>query len=416
MSTLTKFELKKIAGRKNIIAAAIVMAVFLGFMIVTLIQPMSSVLDSGEEVDGPASIPVERNKVHAVAGPLTTQKISELIAEYQKLYGDPKNRTENNYLSDAAFGKWSRYAGIQRLIGRSFSPANAFDGEAIRKISPEDGSGFYANRMKGVSSFLTLYSAAGSYTDAQKAELLSLNEKITVPFLYDYTDGWYALMRVIASLAAMLTLAVCVCISPVFASEYETGSDSILLTAKYGRNKVIRAKLRASFLFSTGLYFSAVLLYTLIHLCIFGGYGWNCPIQAQDAYWFSPYPVTFLQAYLVSVLLGYLACTAVTAATLFLSARLKTSFAAIVFAAGLFLFPFAVDVKKLPRALGYLWYLFPIKIMDGDGIFRGNQLYELYDVFGHLVLQPYVMAGAALIFSAVFSIAAYRTFRRHQVA
>lgn len=416
MSVLTKFELRKIIGRKSAAAAVIVLLVFFGFILLPQAWSMFSYTDSGEEVDGLASIPVERKAVHATAGPLTTQKISELIREYQKLYSDPKNRTQKNDLTDAAFAKWHKYFNIQWLIGKAYSPATDFDGDIIQKLSPEDGSGFYAKRMEGVASYLDLFFPAGAYTEAQKTELLAMNGRISVPFYYDYTDGWYSLLRVAAGLSIVITLAVCVCISPVFASEYETGSDSILLTAKYGRNRVIRAKLKASFLFSTGLYFGAALFYLLIHTCVYGVYGWNCPIQAQVPYWFSPYPVTFLQACLVSVLLGYLACMAVTAATLFLSARLKTSFAAIIFTAGLFLFPFAVDAKKLPRALGCLWYLFPIKIMDGDGVFRGNQLYELYDILGHLVLQPWVMAGAALIFSAVFSFAAYRAFQRHQAA
>ena len=44
-------------------------------------------------------------------------------------------------------------------------------------------------------------------------------------------------------------LAICIVIAPVFASEYQAGTDAMLLSGKYGKTRLVRAKILASLLF-----------------------------------------------------------------------------------------------------------------------------------------------------------------------
>ncbi|MFD1904191.1 hypothetical protein ACFSQ7_09185 [Paenibacillus rhizoplanae] len=79
-------------------------------------------------------------------------------------------------------------------------------------------------------------------------------------------------------------IAICICIAPVFAGEYQTGADSVILSTRYGKSKLIKAKIGAAFLFALLIFTVNLLLAAGIQLAAFGTGGWNLPLQIFECY------------------------------------------------------------------------------------------------------------------------------------
>lgn len=68
------------------------------------------------------------------------------------------------------------------------------------------------------------------------------------PIEYGYTEGWNKFLDNI-ELFIFVLLVIVICVAPIFASEYQTGADHIILSSKLGKTKLITVKIATAFLF-----------------------------------------------------------------------------------------------------------------------------------------------------------------------
>ncbi len=68
-------------------------------------------------------------------------------------------------------------------------------------------------------------------------------------------------------------------VSGIFSSEFHLKADSIFFSTELGRNKAVRSKIITGFVVVTGIYWIAMLLYTVIVLGVLGVDGAECLIQ-----------------------------------------------------------------------------------------------------------------------------------------
>ncbi|MCQ4882177.1 hypothetical protein NE624_18035, partial [Alistipes onderdonkii] len=83
-----------------------------------------------------------------------------------------------------------------------------------------------------------------------------------------YAGGWADVMACIGFLAFAM-VAVCVVLTPVFAGEYQDRTDAVLLAARYGRSKLVAAKIVASLLFATAYFALATAVIMGVALAFF---------------------------------------------------------------------------------------------------------------------------------------------------
>lgn len=123
---------------------------------------------------------------------------------------------------------------------------------------------------------------------------------------------------------------ICVGTAPVFAGEYQSRADSLLLTMRYGKSRLAGAKILTAFLYATAVYWGIILVYSGIYLMICGPQGATLPIQAYDTSNPISYHMTMWQAVLLVVFLNYGAVLCMTAVTLLLSSVFKNSYGVII--------------------------------------------------------------------------------------
>lgn len=203
-------------------------------------------------------------------------------------------------------------------------------------------------------------------------------------------------------------LGICISIAPVFASEYESGADAIILSSRYGKSKVIRAKILASYIFAILTSIIIAILGIGSQLLLFGTEGWNLPIQIVDT--IISYPFNFLQLVLYMLLITFVVMLSLVSITLFLSSKMKSSFSVLIVNIVIIILPLFLGKSDTGDLYNHIYYLLP-------GVSLQN-LYSQYISysFGNIVLDIYTMTLVAyIIMLSIFLPLSMRTFKNHQI-
>lgn len=302
MIKLIRFEMKKLIKSKMLI---IVGVAIIGIIIAMVAGSLSSVFsyeENGAELSGFDAIARQKELDNSLSGDLTSARFAEIIEEYHKIISDKSNLTENGEMTNEAFCKyWFKYMNINSLLSETFSAQGEernFD--IVKTLSPLDGEAFYDKRLSQVSGYLNTEYSYGNYTDKEKKYFLEMSAEVDIPFYYDYSLGWKNLLDNLPMFLLVLTFIMCICISPVFANEYQTKTDSIIFSSKYGKSKVFSSKVLSSGIFSSIMYFMSVSVIAISMLGVYGFDGFNCNIQLD--YLISPYNLNYLQAFFIILL------------------------------------------------------------------------------------------------------------------
>lgn len=249
-------------------------------------------------------------------------------------------------------------------------------------------------------------------TSNELTKLLNMYEQVEVPFYYDYYDGWEKMSSNFSILVALVISAIIViCLSPVFSEEYSQRTDAIILTTKYGKNKVIVAKLLSSLIFTLAVYFLFVTLHFILHAMIYGLDGYKASIQLHGWYYQSPYNMDFLELTIYSFGLSLIGLLFIAVITLFISSKMKSPFITVILSAAILYIP-KIDVSEISYTAALILDLFPINMMNAAQHF---ELGVFYNFFGMPLLQPIMMIFTAAILSILLLIFTYRNFKNHQI-
>ncbi len=158
------------------------------------------------------------------------------------------------------------------------SEGETYDYYVMGSMNPADAENFYENRMEKVEEYLNMDYSYGNYSEADKEYFITKNEKLTIPFHYEYNTGWNKLLGISYVALLVIALVVCITLAPMFSSEYQTGADAILLLTKYGRSKLTVAKIVSSFLLTSVIYVLGILILTFVTFLIYGSGGAACSL------------------------------------------------------------------------------------------------------------------------------------------
>lgn len=419
---ILKYEIKKILCKKSSIISLIILGVCLATMMFSCISEVNYVDRDGNEIKGIKAVRLLKNEKMKWNCYLTVDTIRKVLKENQAINSDSKyagideeNLTNESdiKLSNMKYSRKQGYKDIRDLINFSYEEIHSYDYRFIDKLSPDDADRFYSNRVNQLKTFLSSQKA-DQLTKNEKEYLIDSAKTLTTPFKYSYADGWNKALDKSITVTFALSLVICILIAPIFSVEYQTGSDSILLSTEHGKKKGIVYKLIAGVLSTSLVYWiTSFVIYGFIFM-IFGFQGGDCPIQASFEGWKSFYHITNSQALCMVLLLGYLGCLFICSLAMFLSSKVKTSFATIIFLVLIIMVPSTIGKQILT---GSLWdkilNLFPHGMLLGDNLIN---TYTFYDILGK-VITPYqilpVLYGILTIILLPF---AYRAFKKHQIA
>ena len=231
------------------------------------------------------------------------------------------------------------------------------------------------------------------------------------PIIYGKATAWEGILGGNnASWILLIMLVVCIGAAPVFAGEYQSRADSILLCMRYGKSKLISAKILATFLFASSVYIGMWAGVCEIYLAIFGAAGMDLPLEVYYLSMAVSLPLTMGEAVLVVSVLGLFVTWGITALTLCLSAVFKSAYGVIIIDTVMIFSSFFLYSEYFRYGMKHILALLPSSIDD-----LSFQNYTAY-TFGSMTFSlPQTLAAAQIILGVLFVLLAHYKFQSHQV-
>ena len=393
---MVKYEFLKIVRKKSTLIILAVSLILTSFLFGLPIMQYQTYSEDGA-IKGKEGIAFSKKQFADLSVPLTEEYITEIIQEVQQLFENPDNigydGNEQFLIGDAYWNGIAPREKLLNMVAKTYDSPNENSG--YQKLASLNGNGhadFYQALSAKMKTLLNMPERALS--EEQKGFWSRLADKVAVPLQYGYYEGWEIIMSSL-ELLMIAILSVCVVIAPI-------------LSAKYGKTKLISAKIMASFLFGTLAFTLHVVVACGLPLAAFGIDGWNLPIQIANT--MVPYPFTFLQAALLSIFIIYLILFAMISLTLFLSSKMKTPYLVLLVLVPVLFLPMFLTPNGTTGAYNLMLFLLPYRAaMPEIGKFISYQ-------FGSLVLDAFsVRAILYVVLAAVLLPFARRGFQKHQV-
>ena len=409
MGGMIKYEWKKIWKSRLAQLSIIGCGLFLVFCVWSSIMQISATNEKGENFSGMSAVEVMKNTQQKIE--LTQAKVDEIVRQYLKYTSDPNTNSESetyHYLSEEVYRTFylpnrdllSLITNIYRELG---------SGSSMKEVLEENvGKDFREAQIKRDNTYIDLKKEQGRLTSSEanywKEKMGNLQE-----YQYGYHKGWSMILDTL-TWPVLIMMIICIGIAPIFAGEYQSKCDSLILCMKYGKSKLIFAKTVSGWLYATCVYWGITLVYSSVYMIFLGTQGADLPIQLKYPAMSVGYNLTMGEAVGIALLLGYFFTLGIMGITLFMSALLKNTYAVIIVAFLLIIIPTFLS----PDTGGYAWShvlsLLPPKIADFS-----FQSYTAYSI-GNIVLSWPVMAILInAIVAVICSVLGYIVFRKHQV-
>ncbi|CDA96951.1 putative uncharacterized protein [Lachnospiraceae bacterium CAG:215] len=400
--TLVSFEYRKILGKRSV-KIALLLTLFLSVFSIwgTL---MGSYYIEGELFESNAeAMKKDRAYARELSGRILDDKLLMEAADAYQTIPD----SAAVYQSTEEYQKNARkYSSIYSLARQVYDTPNVrFGAPEMGTLDPARAEQFYEIR----ELCMTKQIENAPISENAKEVMMQYSAEVKEPWIFSYSDGYTRFMTIIATSGVMAAFVMAICLAPLFAGEYSNHTDQLLLSARYGKGKLIKAKFFTGFSM-TGIVTLLITLQSYVQsILTFGFDGGNANVQIYDALF--PYPLTLKQAALLQSICVFFACMCMSALTMFFSSRMKSAFGVIILSVLLLCVPMFVKVSAYPL-LGYLlFHLMPANMMQYDYIFSMIP----YEIAG-VVIPPYVMMPVAALCLCIILIPfAYRGFKHHQV-
>lgn len=356
---------------------------------------------------------MRRIVTESAEGEWTPERIHDVFAQIDEVSANRRGiavegATNDNYeIVTGDNGAAASIAGYTSTFLRSIP--QVFDVQYTSEITPEMAEQYYAQRKAYIEEAMTL-----NYGPAAAEAALRLDENTAEPFYYEFGFGTGSDIATSLPVSLFAVAIVCSIIcAPVFASDYSTGADDIQRCARYGCRRLGKAKLLAAMTLSTALYIICAAVFVALTLAVYGDDKTSAQL-ALDA--LVLIDIDMNGVLVLTLVAGFLSVLAMTAFTLYLSARMRSSVAVLAIALAVAMAPTFLVILLRESALGdWLRLLLPSGGLGlGTGMFVDIQIGEFLTIGSLAVWTPFLMLAAPVIETPVFALLARRAYVRHE--
>ena len=198
-------------------------------------------------------------------------------------------------------------------------------------------------------------------------------------------------------------------VAGIFSNEFGWKADSVFFSARYSRNRGTFSKIAAGLIVITGVYWLVILIYSAVVFSVAGIGGANCIIQTSWAFWKSFYNITYLQAYLLTVIGGYVGALFILAVSMLVSAKTHTTVLAVTIPfVLLFIQSFLGGFSVLSDVLGLL----PDQLLQ---INMAIKTFTLYEIGGKVIGSvPIILTIYSVLFLIILPVL-YQVYRKTEI-
>lgn len=403
---MVRFEIKKVFSTFGSRVAVFLLGCVVAISCYLAISGVEWINEQGDPETGFAAIVKLKQAQEKWEGELNEKKLCVIIQELQRINATPEAQSRDYDQNDIAYSWKQGFLPVRDMMNYAYAPNfNTFDYFIADNLSTSQAGEFYTNRTRLVKEFLYDGDGKDSFSAAEKDFLVKQYKIIKTPFYYEYKEGWSQMLHNSPTVIMIAALILGYLVAGIFSNEFRWKSDAIFFTTVHGRNSATAAKIKAGFLIVTGLYWSAIAVYTLVTLGILGFGGVGCPIQMDM--WKCFYNLTFGQTYLLVTVGGYIGNLFFAFLTMWVSAKTRSSLFAVTVPFLLIFIPTVLDnmdVEWISKMVG----LFPDQLLQISQVMR---YFRVYEFGGNVLSAMSILPVLYLILAAVLVPLMYREFR-----
>lgn len=409
---LFRLEVKRIMKSRRtliLLAVALLMSIVMAYLPISF-ESINRPGENGKviELDGLPAIQFKEDYYRKMAGEITPQRLAEALRIYQSYvreYGSLDDIPLDIYIENIM-----AIRPMIRGLSEAFADSKTGIGADLMEIDPNEVEQFFYEKCAShLDDIMNLeqkgHPAAGQYA-TDKYSLVNQPLQLYSGISRDAFD--YITLYIL--LLSILCIAIA---APIYANEYQTGSDSILRCTRYGRMKLAVTRILAV----CCIFIVVFIVGMAIHLSIINlAFGTDClQTSFQMLYSIINLPnINLGQLQIILASAGLLSVLASISCTLFLSAKCKDSLTVLLISIVILFLPiFAYSALG-----GYTWIL---AILPSTGIgLQNNFLYQLCDfnflhIGGMSIWTPNIILISAAVEIPVFFILAVRSYCKHQM-
>lgn len=409
---MLRYELKKIFGSVSSKVALGLLAAMVLLSVWMAVSSVEWINERGEPETGFSAIGKLQNAQEEWSGTLDEERLRQILRENQRIAATPEAQSRDYQQNDIAFGWRQGFRPVLDMVNQAYASGfQEFDWYTNERITPDQAGDFYPNRTRLMTQWL--YDETGSayrlFTEKEKLYLVEQYETLEAPFYYTYAEGWEQLLYNSPFVIMVGALILGYLAAGIFANEFRWKSDAVFFSARHGRDKAAGAKIGAGFVMVTALYWSAVLVYTLLTLGCLGFDGWNCPIQID--LWKVFYHLKLWQAWALTAVGGYIGSLFFVFLTMWVSSKTRSSLFAVTVPFLLIFLPSFLDnlnIDKLSKFLG----LFPDQLLQ---IYQALRYFYVYEIGGKVFNAMTLLMVIYSLLTVVLAPMMYRDFRRKEI-
>lgn len=334
----------------------------------------------GNHFDGYSMIKDSQEYSQSFGGELTDETLQQMVRNYQDMMAADLDR-EQQLADRSKIDSW-----LGQIYPELKDPG--IYQTMITYTDPEKLTDFYGRRTRALEDFLEL----NEQTGAEREYLLQMEKQVQKPFSYEFVEGWSNLLTsMVGELGTAIALFLAIVLSSLFSGEWRDNTTPLLLTTRYGWEKIARAKIFTGLLFTTELSVLLAAGSLLAQSFYLGWSGWDMPIQMIKL--IAVAPMNMLQAEIYEYGFIFLGALGYTGIILLISAAVKNNVFALIFSLMMVYLPPVIS-QYLPYSLQKALDLLPLVGSPTD-IFRTNTfcLFGKYIWFPCLLITLPVLIG-----------------------
>lgn len=295
-------EIKKCINPKIIFAFCFFTIIFISTFFLYSISSTDVYVNEfsiNAKIDG---ISAKRDAQAKIEKKLTDKELRNSLKVFTGITNDKSNfdSTGNLMINDSESIKmFNKYSDLANLVIRAYSPMYSFNPDILNHLDLNDITvqSIFVNRENNIKTINPDFSD-------------KLKEQKYIDF--GYSLGWQTLLNDLPYIQIYSMIISLIIAALIFFVEKKCNMNMILRTLATKESKINFIKAITVIIMNSAIYFSIVLIYSALIWSVFGLDGWNMKIQTSYLFWLSPLNINYFQAYMVNVLIGYLAVLVVT--------------------------------------------------------------------------------------------------------
>lgn len=195
-------------------------------------------------------------------------------------------------------------------------------------------------------------------------------------------------------MAPFLSILVIVGIATIFSSDYQNNTASLVLSSKFGKNKLITSKILSSLIFST-------IIFVFVN-CVFLSYialdkfkGWNQPLNSLRYFEATPYNITVIQYYIRGLMFSFIGIILFTLLVILISLLVKNNILSMLISLAIYSAPVFLSSFMPTKQLAIIFRQLNLKELIGiEPLLRNT---DTYNIFGNPVLYANLLVTISVI-------------------